>query len=229
MPADQVLAGLNGVSNDAVNTMYQNVLAWEEVLFVANKVQGIIDADIPFSGYQYPMTVRQNIRYMRMFAGAFMYAAGNHVGIEYGSASALVCGKPTSANTGSSNGLFGWGIAHEIGHNMDKLGKAEVTNNIYSLAVQAWNGNNMATDTRLTKSNKWDSIYNKVAVGREGVANDVFVQLGMYWQLHLAYDDAGSPLKFYNEFFKKWKAGEYNGKTYGERVALIASDVVWLP
>ena len=226
LPADQVLAGLNGVSNDAVNTMYQNVLAWEEVLFVANKVQGIIDADIPFSGYQYPMTVRQNIRYMRMFAGAFMYAAGNHVGIEYGSASALVCGKPTSANTGSSNGLFGWGIAHEIGHNMDKLGKAEVTNNIYSLAVQAWNGNNMATDTRLTKSNKWDSIYNKVAVGREGVANDVFVQLGMYWQLHLAYDDAGSPLKFYNEFFKKWKAGEYNGKTYGERVALIASDVV---
>jgi len=226
LPADQVLSGLNGVSNDAVNTMYQNVLAWEEVLFVANKVQGIIDADTPFSGYQYPMTVRQNIRYMRMFAGAFMYAAGNHVGIEYGSASALVCGKPTSANTGSSNGLFGWGIAHEIGHNMDKLGKAEVTNNIYSLAVQAWNGNNMATDTRLTKSNKWDSIYNKVAVGREGVANDVFVQLGMYWQLHLAYDDAGSPLKFYNEFFKKWKAGEYSGKTYDERVALIASDVV---
>ena len=225
LPADQVLAGLNGVSNDAVNTMYQNVLAWEEVLFVANKVQGIIDADASFDGYRYTMSSRQNIRYMRMFAGAFMYAAGNHVGIGYGSASGLVCGKPTTANTGSSNGLFGWGIAHEIGHNMDKLGKAEVTNNIYSLAIQAWNGNNMATDTRLTKSNKWDAIYNKVAIGREGIANDVFVQLGMYWQLHLAYDDGGSPLKFYNEFFKKWKNGEYSGKTYNERVALIASDV----
>ena len=43
------------------------------------------------------MTTRQNIRYMRMFAGAFMYAAGNHIGVEYGSTSALVQGKPTSA------------------------------------------------------------------------------------------------------------------------------------
>ena len=69
------------------------------------------------------LTTRQNIRYMRMFAGAFMYAAGNHIGVEYGSTSALVQGKPTSATgKGNANGLFGWGIAHEIGHNMDKLG-----------------------------------------------------------------------------------------------------------
>ncbi len=34
LPADSVKAGLGP---DAVNTMYQNVLAWEEVLFVATK------------------------------------------------------------------------------------------------------------------------------------------------------------------------------------------------
>lgn len=174
LPADQVLAGLKGVGNDEsamVEAMYQNVLAWEEELFVANQVQGIIDSNAALSGYQYPMTTRQNIRYMRMFAGAFMYAAGNHIGVEYGSTSALVQGKPTSVTgAGSANGLFGWGIAHEIGHNMDKLGKAEITNNIYSLALQAWDGGSMSLNTRLTEDGRWADIFNKVAQGRPGTA-----------------------------------------------------------
>ncbi len=152
--------------------------------FCCNKTQGIIDTDVNIASYKYPMTTRQNIRYMRMFAGAFMYAAGNHIGIGYGSASGLVCGRPTS---GGSASLFGWGIAHEIGHNMDKLGKAEITNNIYSLAVQAWDGADMKKQTRL--AGFWDRIYDKVSAGRPGAANNVFVQLGMYWQLHLAYDN----------------------------------------
>lgn len=229
IPADRALAGLGGVSSNTdnmVEKMYQNVLAWEDVLFVANKVQGIIDSSAALNGYRYPMTTRQNIRYMRMFAGAFMYAAGNHVGVGYGSTSALVCGKPVSATgTGASNGLFGWGISHEIGHNMDKLGKAEITNNIYSLAVQAWDGGSMAQNTRLTLSNIWPQVYDKVSVGRPGAAGNVFVQLGMYWQLHLAYDNADEPLKFYNDFFKEWKKGAYSGYTYDERVALIACQV----
>lgn len=174
LPADQVLAGLKGVGNDEsamVEAMYQNVLAWEEELFVANQVQGIIDSSTALSSYQYPMTTRQNIRYMRMFVGAFMYAAGNHIGVEYGSTSALVQGKPTSVTgAGSANGLFGWGIAHEIGHNIDKLGKAEITNNIYSLALQAWDGSSMSLNTRLTEDGRWADIFNKVAQGRPGTA-----------------------------------------------------------
>ena len=205
--------------------MYQNVLAWEDELFVANKVQGIISSDVEMANYRYPMTTRQNIRYMRMFAGAFMYAAGNHVGVGFGSTTGLVCGKPVSV-TGrdKANGLFGWGIAHEIGHNMDKLGKAEITNNIYSLAIQAYDGGTMALPTRLTNSNIWDKVYEKTSAGRPGSAGNVFVQLGMYWQLHLAYDNGDQPLKFFNQFFKDWKAGEHKGGfTYDERVALIAS------
>ena len=229
IPADQALSGLKGVNNDEdamVEVLYQNILAWEEELFVANKVQGILDSDTALEGYRYPMTTRQNIRYMRMFAGAFMYAAGNHVGVEYGSTAALVQGKPTSATgTGHENGLFGWGIAHEIGHNMDKLGKAETTNNIYSLFLQAWDGGSMTVDTRLTADQRWTDIFNKVAQGRPGAANNVFVQLGMYWQLHLAYDEADAPMAFYNAFFKAWKANEYSGYSYDERVALIASKV----
>ena len=205
LPADQILKGLKGVNNDVAamtETMYQNILAWEETLFVANKVQGIIGSADTLAGYRYPMQTRQNIRYMRMFAGAFMYAAGNHVGIGYGSASALAQGRPTSKENPM---LFGWGIAHEIGHNMDKLGKAEITNNIYALAIQAWDGRSMEKLTRLTNSGIWQKIFDKVSVGRPGAAGNVFVQLGMYWQLHLAYDTKAEPLKFFNTFFKAWK------------------------
>lgn len=225
IPASQALAGLNG-KEDKVQALYDNVLAWENVLFVANKVQGIIPSDMVQDNYQYPMTTRQNIRYMRMFAGAFMYAAGNHVGVGWGSTTGLVCGRPVSkTGEGNSNGLFGWGIAHEIGHNMDKLGKAEITNNIYSLAVQAYDGGSMALPTRLTLSNIWKGVYDKTSAGRPGSAGNVFVQLGMYWQLHLAYDNADGPLDFYNRFFTAWKSGRYSsGYTYDERVALIASE-----
>ncbi len=229
LPADRVLAGLKGAGSDTAamaEVMYQNVLAWEDELFVANKVQGIIPSNAAMTDYRYPMTTRQNIRYMRMFAGAFMYAAGNHVGIGYGSASGLVQGAPVSA-TGqdAANRLFGWGIAHEIGHNMDKLGRAEITNNIYSLAIQAWDGGSMPLPTRLTFSNIWSKIFDKVSAGRPGAANNVFVQLGMYWQLHLAYDGGDEPLAFYNQFFKLLKAGEFSSYSYDERVALIASKV----
>ena len=206
--------------------MYQNVLAWEDVLYVANQVQGIVPAaGARTDTYRYPMATRQNIRYMRMFAGAFMYAAGSHIGVGYGSTQALACGRPVSqTGTGNTNSLFGWGIAHEIGHNMDKLGKAEITNNIYALAVQAWDGGSMIRDTRLTLSNIWPAIYEKTAQGRPGSAGNVFVQLGMYWQLHLAYDSAAKPLDFFNRFFTAWKAGKHSGYTYDERVALIASE-----
>ena len=229
IPADRALAGLQGVNRslDAmVDAMYQNVLAWEDELYVANQVQGIIPSGgARTDSYRYPMTTRQNIRYMRMFAGAFMYAAGNHIGVGYGSTQALVCGKPVSSTgTGNANGLFGWGIAHEIGHNMDKLGKAEITNNIYALAMQAWDGSSMTRDTRLTASNIWPAIYAKTAAGRPGAAANVFVQLGMYWQLHLAYDAKDKPLDFYNRFFTSWKSGKYSGYSYDDRVALIASE-----
>ena len=35
-----------------------------------------------------------------------------------------------------------------MAHNMDKLGKAEITNNIYSLAVQAYDGGAMTLPAR---------------------------------------------------------------------------------
>ena len=217
LPAGAVQAGLSWVSDRAAQ-LENSLLAWEDVLSICQTVQGI-------SG---PMESRQNIRCMQMFTGAFMYAAGNHIGIGYGSCSGMVGGAPLSQLAGATaNSLFGWGIAHEIGHNMDKLGKAEITNNIYAMAIQTSDGKQNTFTSRLEASNKYAAIFNKTAQGRAGASGDVFVQLGMYWQLHLAYDDGAEPLDFFNRFFAAWKSGQYfNGASaYDDKVALTASAI----
>ena len=195
------------------------VLAWEQVMKICRTVQGIPEL----------LQTRQNIRCMQMFPGAFMYAAGSHIGIGYGSCGGMVSGSPVVGITTEANHLFGWGIAHEIGHNMDKLGKAEITNNIYSLAVQTFDGGQNILSSRLENSGKYEAIFNKTAQSRPGASGDVFVQLGMYWQLHLAYDegDPNQPMNFFNKFFTAWKAGTYTAgaDTYDDKVALTAAGV----
>ncbi|MBS5801152.1 MAG: M60 family metallopeptidase [Clostridiales bacterium] len=198
------------------------MLAWEEVIKVTHTTYGL---DNPLD----VLKSRQNIRYMRMFANAFMYAAGSHIGVGYGSTGALVQGKPTSVTgEGNANGLFGWGIAHEIGHNMDRLGKAEITNNIYSLMMQTYDGKDNRLPSRLELSDKYEDIYKKVAVGDKGMSNDGFTQLGMYWQLHLAYDNGADdqkngPLSFYNKVFKVYDSGKVNGFNEEDKFAVAAS------
>ncbi len=225
LPALAVKGALGaGDRADKIQTLYDDVLAWEDIMAICKTTQGI---DAVYG--QNDMQTRQNIRCMTMFAGAFMYAAGNHIGIGYGSCGGMVTGKPiaTLGEGASVNQLFGWGIAHEIGHNMDKLGKAETTNNIYSIMVQTYDGKENTLPSRLEKSGKYDGIFTKVAQGYPGASNDVFVQLGMYWQLHLAYDNGSEPMKFYNSFFKAWKAGTYTAGavSYDDRVALTAAGV----
>ncbi len=224
VPAAAVLSNIGQDRSACVDTLYNDVLAWEDVMHICLTTQGI---DGTYENCA--MQSRQNIRCMQMFSGAFMYAAGSHIGIGYGSCGGMVCGRPISTLAGGAdaNSLFGWGIAHEIGHNMDKLGKAEITNNLYSLMVQTYDGSANTFPSRLEKSGKYDGIFTKTAQGMAGASNNVFVQLGMYWQLHLAYDGADDPMGFYNRFFKAWKAGSYfdGASSYDDKVALTASGI----
>ena len=214
----------SGTREEKINTLYNNVLAWEDVMHICKTTHGI---DGTYENNT--QAARQNIRCMTMFEGAFMYAAGNHIGIGYGSCGGMAVGKPIStlSENAQANQLFGWGIAHEIGHNMDLLGKAEITNNIYSLMVQTYDGKQNTLPSRLEKSGKYAEIFNKVAQQYAGSSNNVFVQLGMYWQLHLAYDDGQQPMKFFNEFSKAWTAKTFSegAGSYDEKVALTASGV----
>lgn len=224
LPALAVNGALgSGSREEKIDTLYAAVEAWEDIMAICKRTQGI---DKVYA--ENDMQTRQNVRCMTMFAGAFMYAAGNHIGIGYGSCAGMVTGKPLSQlpENASANRLFGWGIAHEIGHNMDKLGKAEITNNIYSILVQTYDGQEGILPSRLEKSGKYAEIFTKVAQGYPGASNNVFVQLGMYYQLHLAYDNS-DPLDFYNRFFKAWKAGTYTqgAASYDDRFALTAAAI----
>lgn len=134
-------------------------------------------------------TLRQNIRYVRVSGNVFMYAAGNHVGIQWGSEGNLVnCSGVTLDDKGKwLNGVyFGWGIAHELGHEINQgcYTYAETTNNYYSQLTQATD--NLATP-RL-RWNTYDTVYNRVTSGAKGASSGK-TGIAMYWQLHLAYDD----------------------------------------
>ena len=224
LPAKAVLGSIGQSRGEQVETLYLTVEAWEDLMHICKTTQGI---DNTYAAND--METRQNIRCMQMFAGAFMYAAGNHIGIGYSSCGGMACGKPirTLESGAQANRIFGWGIAHEIGHNMDKLGKAETTNNIYALMGQTFDGAENTLPSRLELSGKYPAIFQKTAQGSPGDSNNVFVQLGLYWQLHLAYDDGANPLDFYNRFFKAWKAKTHfaGASGYGDCLARTASAV----
>lgn len=198
--ATAILEGLKGDSLDAkVNQLYDSLKAMEQLMDLKYAERGVVkNPDLDGNGkiegteatIAYPKS-RANIKYQRMFIGAFMYAGSNHVGIEYGSIGGLTGGKPFEFNEDGSvakqGQLFGWGIWHEIGHMMDmpSIGTAEVTNNIIALLAQTIDD---TSPSRLESSNKYKDIYEKVTSNTIALPSDVFVQLGMYWQLHLAYD-----------------------------------------
>ncbi|MBD5130438.1 MAG: hypothetical protein HDT43_11055 [Ruminococcaceae bacterium] len=138
-----------------------------------------------------------NIRYQRMFANAFMYAAGNHIGIEWGSCSGMLSSSSVQSDEDGryiSGSYFGWGIAHEIGHciNQGCYAVPEITNNYFAQLAQA-------KDTNAGMRFTYKNIYDKVTSRTAGSSSNLATQLGMYWQLRAAYDE------------------EYNYKTFDDR------------
>ena len=82
---------------------------------------------------------------------------------------------------------FGWGISHEVGHKAD-IGKriyGETSNNILALMTQTFDG---VSKSRLELNNIYPRIYKKVTSNSVGVSQDIATLLGMFWQLHLAYE-----------------------------------------
>ena len=217
LPADQVLAGITAgllTEDEQVERLYNNLMAWEQIMQISYVQQGLIEKEIDVDGDGEITNTAQvalggkserqffndnraprnriNIKYQRMFTGAFMYASGHHVGIGYGSVAGMMQGIPfefdengnlTNAKEGQ---LFGWGIAHEIGHvhDVNGLTYAEVTNNILALITQTFND---VSESRIEGS--YDQVYEKVTSGSVGLASSGLVKLAMFWQLHLSYDN----------------------------------------
>ncbi|MGL4109118.1 M60 family metallopeptidase [Clostridium sp. LP20] len=218
LAANQVLNGIESgiVGNEEaqVNRVYDTLLAWEQLMKVSYAQQGLLENPIDFDGNGIIDNTPQeklggkgestyfnenraprnriNIKYQRMFTGAFMYASGHHVGIGYGSVPGMMTGVPFKFDDNGNllnpeeGNLFGWGINHEIGHvhDRDGLTYAETTNNILALISQTFND---TSESRVEPV--MDKAYKKVTSGSEGLASDGLARLAMFWQLHLAYDD----------------------------------------
>ncbi len=183
---NSIITDLKGNTKGQVDRIYNSLVAFEEMVKLFYNHKGL-STEPKESIDRAPMS-RINIRAMRMFDGAFMYASGDHIGIEHGSVPGLMQGMPnqgTGANM-TTTGYFGWGISHEIGHqiNQGNLAHAEVTNNVFALLAQTSDDHASA---RI--EDRYDKIYKKVTSNTLGKGTDVFVTLAMYWQLHLAYDD----------------------------------------
>ncbi|MDE5768861.1 MAG: fibronectin type III domain-containing protein [Oscillospiraceae bacterium] len=185
LPAKQILAGTgSGTAEKRAEILLQSMDAMEDMMYLFYQHKGL-NADAPTQLNQIPKA-HLNIRYQRMFSGAFMYASGNHIGIEWGSAPGMLnCTGVTFDENGKyvSGNYFGWGIAHEIGHdiNQGSYAVAEITNNYFSQLAQA-------QDTNKGMRFQYQNIYDKVTSGTKGDCSNIATQLGMYWQLHLAYD-----------------------------------------
>lgn len=196
LPAPQILAGTgNGSVEERAERLLNSMNAMNDMMYLFYQHKGL-NASARDAVNQIPKG-HLNVRYQRMFSGAFMYASGNHIGIEWGSTSGMVTSQPVVADENGkylSGRYFGWGIAHEIGHciNQGTYAVAEITNNYFSVLAQAKDTNNSVRFS-------YDNVYKKVSSGKKGAASNVFTQLAMYWQLHLAYD-RGLNYKTYSDY-----------------------------
>ncbi len=196
LPAKQILSGAGGgTAEQKAQTILNSMKAMEDMMYLFYQHKGL-NANAPDALDQIPKG-HLNIRYQRMFSGAFMYASGNHIGIEWGSAPGMMNATSVTADSEGryvSGAYFGWGIAHEIGHciNQGAYAIAEITNNYFAVLAQAKDDN---SSVRF----QYDNVYKKVTSGARGMASNVFTQLGMYWQLHLAYD-RGYNYKTYSDY-----------------------------
>ncbi|MCC0655746.1 calcium-binding adhesion protein [Clostridioides sp. ES-S-0123-01] len=259
VPATAVYQGISSGNSDLntqVDRLYNSMLAWEQIMDLIYSERGVfktqdLDGNGTIDDNEFDITKndmapksRMNIKYQRMFIGAFMYASGLHVGVEYGSVPGLMNGVPFQIDaTGKATGgsLFGWGIGHEIGHVTDigKMTYSETSNNVLALLAQTFDDK---THSRLEGSTM-DKIYEHVTSNSVGIPSNVFERLGMLWQLHLAYDNdfTGSMLKnnsdadlsndtFYAKISRKYRAlssdDPINNLPKDQMLVAMASSVV---
>ena len=196
--SQQILAGLTGGTvEEKAEQLEASLQAADDMIRLFYQHKGLNDSEDTAKKDRYPVS-RLNLRYQRMFAGAFMYAGGLHIGIEWGSISGLAKSVPVTATEDGkwqSGRYFGWGIAHEIGHEINEgaYAIAEITNNYFSILAQAH-------DTNDSVRFHYEDVYDKVTSNVIGRASNVFTQLGLYWQLHLAYDRGGYNYKTFDTY-----------------------------
>jgi len=158
-----------------------------------------------------PKQIRENIRLMQPYG--FMYAAGNHTGIQSGQIELML---------GDFNQSYpGWGITHEIGHRM-AIGEreyGEITNNMLSMLMSVAYE---AIDERIPFEDLYTYIIeeNKAVMDQRSLSE----RLGTYWQLELAYTGYWAEL---NSLYRERKVSLANGDNSKQQYLIeFSSDVL---
>lgn len=190
VPADRVLAACGGNAANLLAACDGS----DQMMRQFYQHKGLMEASEGATGTNVAPNRHLNIRYMTMFAGAFMYAAGNHIGVEYNESAnfnMLREVQGTAVGEKKSAGMyFGWGSAHEIGHNINdgRYTYAEVTNNYFAQLCRTVNTISSENPYGTTRFN-YDTIYKHVTSSPSAHVGNVSTQLAMYWQLAMAYDN----------------------------------------
>lgn len=124
--SDHVIATVNATTASEKYESYSpqtSVEGWNGFMDKLLEFGGIpqTSADPLFN--QNNLRLRVNIRTTQPWAGSFMFAAGEHIGVGDGSQSLLIYGSG-----------FGWGVTHEIGHMLDINSRtvSETSNNMWA-------------------------------------------------------------------------------------------------
>ncbi len=194
VPASQIWAAIktsdSATTEERAKRLEDALIASDDVMLLFYQHKGLsnlsnAEGDETDYGSNGLPKSRQNVRYTQMFAGAFMYASGNHIGIEWGSVPNVISPGLQKEEDGTwiSGRYYGWGLHHEIGHeiNQGQYAIAEVTNNYYAQLAQSHD------DTATTRWTDYANVYKRVTSGSKGSPSGK-VGIAMYWQLHLAYD-----------------------------------------
>ena len=169
---------------------------WDETIALAMEFWGFDNSSDLHCDYNFRIiNTTKNLT-----GGAFMNAGNGVIGIRPANQDVIL------------SAARGWGIIHELGHNLDTSGRtiAEVTNNILPLYFQSLEGN----ETRITQQNIWENnTYPKVGLD-DYSQNQLYntadsthlAQLAPLWQLQI-YDN-----NFYPKFEKQFRENNFGNK-----------------
>lgn len=159
--SDHMISTVEAVRANEIFKAYSpntSITKWNEYMDKLLEFGGIPQSSSDPLFNESNLHIRHNIRVSQSWAGAFMYAASEHIGIKPGSQNALIYASG-----------FGWGVTHEIGHALDNWCRTigETSNNMWSKYNEACienvgtRGYFEATTNALSGDDTYDKVYNE--------------------------------------------------------------------
>lgn len=155
-----------------------------------------------------PKAIRENIRLMQPFG--YMYAYTNHTGVQGDVMVSML-----------KDGVYSWGVAHEIGHRMDVNARlyGESTNNMIAMKMGVLNGQ---IDGRIPYAEIYNNAFTENG-GGDFRSKGYFARLGAFWQLEMYYPGYWAEL---NSLYRERNINAPDEATMQKYLVELSSEVV---